>query len=148
MAGSFAPWRPRRSGWRALLLLALLAALGACRGGDEFTSEGTAAGPVALNLPVNARESQVGPNSSSYFSVTPVTDGSFHTASITQLVSDADLFVYADSGFTSVLCVSSQDGTADEACTATVPTGAGVTILYIKIKSNSEKGTNFLFTVN
>jgi hypothetical protein len=66
--------------------------------------------------------------------------------SITELVADADLFVYSDSGFTGILCVSAQDGTASESCTAT--TISLETTLYIKVKSNSENGTDFLMTVN
>ena len=147
--------RPRRgapwpiAGLAPLLWAALLVAgaLAGCQGGDEFSPECTAAVPCGLTYPVAARESQVGPSSSSYYSVSPVVELSSYTVSITELVADADLFVYSDSGFTGILCVSAQDGTASESCTATQPAGAGTT-LYIKVKSNSENGTDFLMTVN
>jgi hypothetical protein len=146
--------RPRRgapwpiAGLAPLLWAALLVAgaLAGCQGGDEFSPECTAAVPCGLTYPVAARESQVGPSSSSYYSVSPVVELSSYTVSITELVADADLFVYSDAGFTGILCVSAQDGTASESCTAT--TISLETTLYIKVKSNSENGTDFLMTVN
>jgi hypothetical protein len=145
-----APWLGPRpaAGLAPLLLAALLlaGALAGCQGGDEFSPECTAAVPCGLTYPVAARESQVGPSSSSYYSVSPVVELSPYTVSITELVADADLFVYSDSGFTGILCVSAQDGTASESCTAT--TISLETTLYIKVKSNSENGTDFLMTVN
>ncbi|HEX9843961.1 MAG TPA: hypothetical protein VGC20_14475, partial [bacterium] len=145
-----APWLGPRpaAGLLPVLFAALLlaGALAGCQGGDEFSPECTAAVPCGLTYPVAARESQVGPSSSSYYSVSPVVELSSYTVSITELVADADLFVYSDSGFTGILCVSAQDGTASESCTAT--TISLETTLYIKVKSNSENGTDFLMTVN
>lgn len=135
----------RAAGFVLLALLALGAA--ACAGGDESVAEGSASAPIELAYPVASRESQVGPNTSSFYKVSGVSEGSAYTVSITELKDDADLFVYTDAGFSTIVCASAVDGTNNESCN-TQALVTGVTALYIKVKSASEKGTQFNLTVN
>jgi hypothetical protein len=131
----------------ALTLVLLLLALAGCQGSEEFGSEGTSGSPILLTYPVIARESEVGPGSSSYYVVSGVVENQGYPVSITDLQDDGDLFVYSDA-FTTSLCFSAHDGASSESCTATLPSGSGLTSIYVQVKSPSQDGTDFLLNMN
>lgn len=143
------PHPPRRRPLAALLcaaaLLLLAVPLAGCGDDDEFTSEGAAGDPIDLPFPVSARDSQVGPEAPSYYHVSGVPINTNIQISMTELLDDADLFVFFDSGFTNDFCASGNTGTANERCDETT---AGGTDLWIIVKPGlTETGTGFLLSV-
>ena len=147
------PWRPTPPhlacvlpALKSALVVALMVAMGALLGcaDDTFDSQGSAPSPVDLGTaPISAYAGSVGPDASSYYSVT-VSDLTTYNISLFQLTSDADLAVFQDAGFSISFCVSTNSGAANESCSDTT---SGITMLYIQIKPYSDTGTDFLLTV-
>ncbi|HKI99945.1 MAG TPA: hypothetical protein VKB51_15830 [bacterium] len=144
------PARRARTAWAAwlcVLALAALLALAGCQAGDNFTSEGTKSTPVSITVPTTSRQSTVGGSSSSYYMASPVADSTTYIISVTQLVADADLGVFTDASFTQTACAALGTGSGSLSCTYTVPSGSGVTTLYIQIKGTDSTGSDFLLSV-
>lgn len=135
-----------RASWVLAALLLALPLLAGCGDEDEFVSEGTQDAPVALTYPVNARESNVGPESPSYYSVSGLSEQATYQVSVTEVLDDVDLFVFTQSSFTSTFCASGNLGAVNESCAGTTP--VGVTQVYILVKPGITKtGTSFLLSV-
>ncbi len=131
--------------WAVALLVAVLV-LGGCRAEDEFSSEGTESNPIALTFPVNARDSTVGPGAPSFYQVTGLNEDTTHSVSLTDLLDDADLFVFDQPDFTVSFCASGESGTTSEFCSA--QTAVGQTEIFIQVKPGiTETGTSFLLSV-
>ncbi|HKI98311.1 MAG TPA: hypothetical protein VKB51_07555, partial [bacterium] len=67
-------------------------------------------------------------------------------ATISNLLSDADLLLFTDKFTTSVPCANHND-TSGESCSYTTPSDGSITALYIQVKSFSDTGTDFQLTV-
>lgn len=152
MHAPFARFRTRLSVPAALTALFLAAALAlpaGCQSEQDYTSQGTEASPIDLGVPpLTYDEGTVGPDASSYYKATGITEGNTYTISLSSLEDDADLIVYSDSGFSTVFCVSAKNSTSSEVCSKLVDTGSGITELYIQVKPHTSTGTSYLLSVS
>ena len=103
--------------------------------------EGTVT-PVDLTGLLPYTLGQVG-SGSSYYMVTGLPVGVSKLVKMTNLTQNIDLFVYSDSGFSSLLC-SSSASTIAESCAATVP-GSGT--LYFEAQLQSGSGATYYVDV-
>ncbi|MES0490188.1 MAG: hypothetical protein ABUK01_09360 [Leptospirales bacterium] len=73
-----------------------------------------------------------------YYSITGLTVGTTYDFEATNLSSNANIYVYSDSGYTALLCSSTGPGPVDEFCSA-----AGNTAYYISVVDVSGFGTDY-----
>ena len=129
----------------ACLMLMALGVQGGCSDEEDFESEGSLSSPLDLGTaPTTPYSGQVGSDTNSYYSAS-VSEDTDYTVSMSQLLDDADLAVFEDSGFTRSFCAAVNNGTTSEQCDDR--TKIGIFTLYIQIKPFSDTGTSFLLSV-
>ena len=97
------------------------------------------------NVPSSRAGTVAGPSSNSYYTIGGFTLGNY-TVSISNLLRDADLFVYPNSTFSTTICQSELDSTATDSCNINCPTST-CNDVYIRILGFDTGGTSFTLSV-
>ena len=111
-----------------------------------YEAQGSVASPVNLGgLPVQSFISEVN-NENSYYQVT-LDANTRYAISISNLLDDADLYVYSDAGFTTEICSSVETGLVIETCV--MPISPTPQTVYIRVNGQNalSGGADYQFSV-
>ncbi|MDH5720244.1 MAG: Ig-like domain-containing protein [Spirochaetia bacterium] len=105
---------------------------------------GSVVSPAVIAYPAGLPIIYTVDTTSSYFQLNGLIAGTNYTYEITGLTGNADLYVYSDTGFSTLICSSMNTGSTTESCSGKTTT----TSVYIKIDgSNSLYGAEYTLDV-
>ncbi len=127
-----------------LLLLGLLTILAGCLDNADpgFASEGSVAAPIDLGSAPTSHEGTVAGGGNSYYKATTEGGGTF---TLSNLLKNADMAVYASADFTFPLCFGIRPSNAPDSCFVTICPSPCTH--YIRVVGVDAGGTSFLVSV-